>query len=290
MGSVQSPIITCRMHLSLLSLFLLSGWATSLPSTLIEPATTKMIHDMMDVIESGMEDPVEGQARAFWIGLTLTSTSTSLETATVTTTTTVRCIEGMFTECGDTTMVPETTPVATRKKKHGKHHQKKKGNKNKKNSSRKEDLLDIVDDVYRNAVVTDEDGVEKDVSVLMPELARSAEIDQLMEYYARDDVSSLQSGQLRWSEMEMEDQQRMGDMELEGSHCARNGIPHKRPRIFTIDNEVKTVTYTTTSTIIETAPATATFSVTLDTCTTAGFTFAVPLCTDLPTTTMPTVG
>merc|ERR1711953_978100 len=232
----QSPIITCRMHLSLLSLFLLSGWATSLPSALIEPATTKMIHDMMDVIESGMEDPVEGQARAFWIGLTLTSTSTSLETATVTTTTTVRCIEGMFTECGDTTMVPETTPVATtpaapRKKKHGKHHQKKKGNKNKKNSSRKEDLLDIVDDVYRNAVVTDEDGVEKDVSVLMPELARSAEIDQPMEYYARDDVSSLQSGQLRRS-----------DMELEGSHCARNGIPHKRPRIFTIDNEVKTVT------------------------------------------------
>merc|ERR1711953_831690 len=147
----QSPIITCRMHLSLLSLFLLSGWATSLPSTLIEPATTKMIHDMMDVIESGMEDPVEGQARAFWIGLTLTSTSTSLATATVTTTTTV----------------PTTTPVAApRKKKHGKHHQKKKGNKNKKNSSRKEDLLDIVDDVYRNAVVTDEDGVEMDVSVL----------------------------------------------------------------------------------------------------------------------------
>merc|ERR1711994_1081813 len=196
MGSVQSPIITCRMHLSLLSLFLLYGWATSLPSTLIEPATTKMIHDMMDVIESGMEDPVEGQARAFWIGLTLTSTSTSLETATVTTTTTVRCIEGMFTECGDTTMVPETTtPVAApRKKKHGKHH---KNKKNMKNSSRKEDLLDIVDDVYRNAVVTDEDGVEMDVSVLMPELARSAEIDQLMEYYARDDVSSLQSGQLR---------------------------------------------------------------------------------------------
>ena len=196
--SAQSPIITCRMHLSLLSLFLLSGWATSLPSTLIEPATTKMIHDMMDVIESGMEDPVEGQARAFWIGLTLTSTSTSLATATVTTTSTLRCIEGMFTECGDTTMVPETTPVATtpaapRKKKHGKHHQKKKGNKNKKNSSRKEDLLDIVDDVYRNAVVTDEDGVEMDVSVLMPELARSAEIDQLMEYYARDVSLGLSS-------------------------------------------------------------------------------------------------
>ena len=185
------------MHLSLLSLFLLSGWATSLPSTLIEPQTTKMIHDMMDVIESGMEDPVEGQARAFWIGLTLTSTSTSLETATVTTTSTVRCIEGMFTECGDTTMVPETTPVAApRKKKHGKHHQKKKGNKNKKNmknSSRKEDLLDIVDDVYRNAVVTDEDGVEMDVSVLMPELARSAEIDQPMEYYARDVSLGLSS-------------------------------------------------------------------------------------------------
>merc|ERR1712079_897440 len=116
----MGPIITCRMHLSLLSLCLLSGWATSLPSTLIEPQTTKMIHDMMDVIESGMEDPVEGQARAFWIGLTLPSTSTSLETATVATTTTVRCIEGMFTECGDTTMVPTTTPVAApRKKKHG---------------------------------------------------------------------------------------------------------------------------------------------------------------------------
>merc|ERR1712241_1117558 len=231
------------------------------------------VHDVMDVIESGMEEPVQGQGRAFWIGLTLTTTSTSLITDTVTTTVTPFCIDGMFMECGDTTVMPTTVmPTTTQAVPRRKNKNKK--NKNKKNKTR-QDLLDLVDDIYRDAVVTDEFGQERDVSVLLPELARSLEIDNTEEV---QDVSSLQGGQLRWSEMMMEGQ--------ETPACSRKDLG-KRPRIFTVDNVVETVTFTTTSTIIETGFDTATFTVSLDSCTTAGFTFAVPMCTDLPTTEMP---
>jgi len=272
--------------ISLLPLLLLSGWAASLPSTLIEPPAHKMIHDVMDVIESGMEEPVQGQGRAFWIGLTLTSTSTSLITDTVTTTVTASCVDGMFMECGDTmsttemptTVMPTTTQAVPRRKNKNKKNKNKK-NKNKNKNKTRQELLDLVDDIYRDAVVTDEFGQERDVSVLLPDLARSLEIDYTSLDNTVQDVPSLQGGQLRWSEMIMEGQ--------ETPACSRKDLG-KRPRIFTVDNVVETVTYTSTSTIIETGFNTATFTVSLDSCTTAGFTFAVPMCTDLPTTEMPT--
>jgi len=268
--------------ISLVPLLLLSGLANSLPSTLIEPPAHKLIHDVMDVIESGMKDPVEGQGRAFWIGLTLTSTATSLITDTVTTTFTPSCIDGMFMECGDTTVMPTVMPTTTqavprRKNKNKKHKNKK--NKNKNKNKTRQDLLDLVDDIYRDAVVTDEFGQERDVSVLLPELARSLEIDNTEEVQQDVLVPSLQGGQLRWSEMLMESQ--------ETPACSRKDLG-KRPRIITVDQVVETKTFTTTSTITETGFSTATFSVSLASCTPAGFTFAVPLCTDLPTTEMPT--
>merc|ERR1712242_496161 len=81
-----------KMTSSLLALLLLAGLAASVPANLVEPATNQMVHDMMDAIESGMEDPVgdvAGKGRNFWlVSVTLTSTSTVIDTATVTTTTT----------------------------------------------------------------------------------------------------------------------------------------------------------------------------------------------------------
>ena len=51
---------------------------------------------------------------------------------------------------------------------------------------------------------------------------------------------------------------------LEKTPCSRKGHggdKQKRPRIITIDNVMETVTYTSTSTITESAITTATFSV-----------------------------
>merc|ERR1712154_695562 len=109
-----------------------------------EPPAHKMIHDVMDVIESGMEDPAEGQGRAFWIGLTLTTTSTSLMTDTVTPTT--------------------TQAVPRRKNKNKNKKNKNKKNKNKKKPDSRSEFMDLVSDIYQGAVVTDQYGEEADIS------------------------------------------------------------------------------------------------------------------------------
>ena len=58
---------------------------------MMEPETNKMVHDMVDVIESGLSEHDERDPRALFISLTLTSTSTNLATATVTSTVTASC-------------------------------------------------------------------------------------------------------------------------------------------------------------------------------------------------------
>merc|ERR1711953_557322 len=211
----------------------------------------------------------------------------------------------MFMECTEmpetttmaettTTMAPTTTAPLPRKKKQNKNkkNKDKKKNKNKKNKnknkknhggSRHEEFLDLVSDIYQDAVVTDQYGVQADISVLFPPQARSAATDletsDVEEFYMRNDVPSLQAGQMTWKEMAVEG--------LEDTPCSRkrNGANPKRPRIITIDNVQETVIFTSTATITESAFTTATFSVSLASCTPVGFTFAVPLCTDLPTTT-----
>ena len=179
---------------SILALLLLVGLATSLPSTLIEPPTNKMVHDMMDAIESGMNEPdmemndVAGKGRAFWlISVTLTSTSTVIETASTTTTITPTCVDGVFMECTETpttTMPTTTTTVAAPRRK---NKNKNKRNKNK-NGSRNTEFLSLVSDIYQDAVVTDEYGVKADISVLFPPQARSASLatSDVEEFYMRN--------------------------------------------------------------------------------------------------------
>jgi len=292
-----------KMTSSVLALLLLAGLSASLTTTLVEPPANKMIHDMMDAIESGMKDPVEemeqgagGKGRAFWlISVTLTSTSTVVETDTTTLTVTPSCVDGVFMECtempetttaADTTTMAATTTVVPRRKKENKNKRNKNKRNKKKNKkhqgSRNEEFLDLVSGIYKDAVMTDEYGVERDISELLSSQARSRsyETGDVEEFYMRNDVPSLQGGQLSWKEMSVEG--------LEKTPCSRKGNSggkQKRPRIITIDNVMETVTYTSTSTITESAFTTATFSVSLASCTPVGFAFPVPLCTDLPTTT-----
>jgi len=204
---------------SVLFLLLLAGLASSLTTTLIEPPANKMIHDMMDAIESGMKDPVEdveGKGRNFWlVSVTLTSTSTLLETDTTTITATPSCVDGVFMECTEmpamenmeattmeaTTMEATTTMMSVPRRKN-KNKNKNKRNKNKRNKnkkkkkhhgSRNEEFLDLVSDIYRGAMVTDEYGVERDISVLLSGQARSAasdlttvETEDVEEFYMRN--------------------------------------------------------------------------------------------------------
>merc|ERR1711879_789307 len=82
----------------------LMGLALSGP--LMEPETNKMVREMGDVIEAGLIEPSEGNARALFISVTLTSTSTNLATATTTSTTTT-------TTTTTTTPTPTTTTTPT---------------------------------------------------------------------------------------------------------------------------------------------------------------------------------
>merc|ERR1712241_15541 len=87
-------------------------------------------------------------------------------------------------------------------------------------------------DIYRGAMVTDEYGVEKDISVLLSGQARSAasdlitvETEDVEEFYMRNDVPSLQGGQLSWKEMSVEGMEETQETK-DHHHRQRDGDPH----------------------------------------------------------------
>ena len=84
------------------------------------------------------------------------------------------------------------------------------------------------------------------------------------------DETELQSGSMSWSE---------ASVDKAHSACGRSGLggDNKRARILALANEVVTKDLTFTQTVIETAPATVTFSVNV-VCTNAGFMFQHPMC------------
>ena len=102
-----------------------------------------------------------------------------------------------------------------------------------------------------------------------------------------DNVPDVQSGTMSWKEVELSGYSSCG----RSSHEAE-----KRPRILALANENVQLNLTSTSTVTETAAATATFTVQVEiikkylkmvnsshkiiqvSCTTAGFTFALPMC------------
>ena len=76
----------------------------------LDSANAKMVNEMMDAVESGLETPGEGEARALFLTVTLTSTSTNLATATVTSTVTNTCAAVTYT---GTCTTPSTTTTTT---------------------------------------------------------------------------------------------------------------------------------------------------------------------------------
>merc|ERR1712227_515666 len=72
----------------------------------LDSATAKMVNEMMDAVESGLETPGEGEARALFLTVTLTSTSTNLATATVTSTVTNTCAAVTYTATCTTPAAP----------------------------------------------------------------------------------------------------------------------------------------------------------------------------------------
>merc|ERR1712045_1069430 len=234
----------------------------ALTGPMVDHETNEMVHELGDAIEAGLMEPTEGEARALFISLTLTSTSTSLATATVTTTVTNSCVAGTFVDCSTTTTTTTTTTTvaSTGRKKRAVH------------MMSRDAFMEEIHDFAGSKVTLN--GKEVDINMILPTspYARS-DLDDAQTMFIEDN-SGIQSGRMEWSEVAVESTTGLG------SNCGRSGHNHdKRARIIALQNSVVTKNLTSTSTITSTAAATSTFSVTLASCTTSGFTFAVPLCT-----------
>merc|ERR1711923_252475 len=268
----QKNINTSKMK-AVIQLLCLVGvsWAMAMPH-LIEPKNAKMVNELMDVIESGLDTPKAGEGRALFISLTLTSTMTNLDTTTVTSTVTPSCVAGTFTECttttttttSTTTTTTTTTTVAPGRRKRA--------------AGSKEEFLEVIHDITQGAKVV-VDGVEMDseyLNVIMPSKVErdytysDLEADLVM----NSEAPNLQSGSISWSEAQVLNNGRK-------SPCGRSDHDEDhehRARIILPVNEQVQLNLTSTATATATATDTVTFSVQLATCTSSGFTFAVPMC------------
>merc|ERR1712130_731813 len=195
-----------------------------------------------------MASPEDPHARALFV---------SLDTATVTTTVTNSCWSGTISECTTTTTTTTTTVAASGRRK-------------------REAMMfqDMVHDyTYGFTVIDVETGDEVDpMTIISPtQVARAEDVHDVLDAdLVVDSDVELESGSLTWKEVAIDGRSR--------SSCARSDHgDEKRARIIALANEVVTLSLTSTSTITSTAATTKTFSVAVS-CTTAGFSFGVPMC------------
>merc|ERR1711945_49984 len=231
----------------ILSIFGLVGLTMAMPH-LQEPKNARSVNEMIDAVESGMASPEDPHARALFVSLTLTSTSTMLDTATVTTTVT--------TTTPTTTTTTTTTVASGRRKREAMMFQ------------------DMVHDyTYGFTVIDVETGDEVDpMTIISPtQVARAEDVHEVLDAdLVVDSDVELESGSLTWKEVAIDGRSR--------SSCARSDHgDEKRARIIALANEVVTLSLTSTSTITSTAATTKTISIGTF-CTSAGFTFGVPMC------------
>merc|ERR1711936_701411 len=200
----------------------------------------ELVNEMIDLVESGLDQSEEHRmGRVVMLSVTLSLTTENTETATVTTTLVNSCVAGTFTEC-----TTSTEAASSRALDH--HH----------NKGR---------ELFPDAIVTKSNGNTADISTILPSRVEPQGRSDVDAFLDMDGVvgKTMQSGSMTWSEMEM-----MSPMK---PACGRSG-KDRRPRFINLAQE----TITSTSTV--TATETVTFSVALNTCTTAGFTFAQPPC------------
>merc|ERR1711973_494562 len=204
----------------------------------------ELVNEMIDLVESGLDQSEEQRmGRMVMVSVTLSLTTENPETATVTTTLVNSCVAGTFTEC-----TTSTEAASSRALDH--HH--KKGR-----------------ELFPDAIVTKSNGNTVDISTILPSKVEPQGRSDIDAFLDMDGVvgKTMQSGSMTWSEMEM-----MSPMK---PACGRSG-KDRRPRFVALAQETITSTSTVTATETATATDTVTFSVALNTCTTAGFTFAQP--------------
>jgi len=205
----------------------------------------ELVNEMIDLVESGLDQSEARMGRMVMVSVTLSLTTENTETATVTTTLVNSCVAGTFTEC-----TTSTEAASSRALDH--HH--KKGR-----------------ELFPDAIVTKSNGNTVDISTILPSRVEPQGRSDIDAFLDMDGVvgKTMQSGSMTWSEMEM-----MSPMK---PACGRSG-EDRRPRFLDLQQETITSTSTVTATETATATDTVTFSVALNTCTTAGFTFAQPPC------------
>jgi len=124
---------------------------------------------------------------------------------------------------------------------------------------------------FPEAIVTTEDGQIVDIETILPTRvqARSGfDVDAFDGVYVEQ--RGLSSGKIEWREVAV--QGRSAQL------CNARSNLERRPRFVVLSTGTTTITSSIFSTIFSTAPSTVTFRVSAITCTSSGFSFAVPNC------------
>merc|ERR1712212_877508 len=233
------------------------------------PSETDRLHELFDVVESGLSPNAEGRL----LMLTVTKTFVQSATASVTVTDTANSLcyttASPIQDCSSTTTTTAATTTAAprrNKNKKNKHHKKNKHQDARTNLSKKYNP-------FPEAVVTRSDGVPASIFDVLPTpVLDDSEVGRIDTdafdgvIYDDDSDSTLSSGNLQWRELLVEGM----------SSCGRSA-PNKRPRLLSQVKETITNTVTMTSTVV--APAkTVTFTLSNIACTTSGFMFGFNQC------------
>merc|ERR1711994_152638 len=246
MGGFSVPTLPVSLLVPSVAVMLVFLSLGLLHLVLAMPSQEKeLVNEMIDLVESGLDQSEARMGRFVMLSVTLSLTTENTETATVTTTLVNSCVAGTFTEC-----TTSTEAASSRALDH--HH--KKGR-----------------ELFPDAIVTKSNGNTVDISTILPSRVEPQGRSDVDAFLDMDGVvgKTMQSGGMTWSEMEM-----MSPMK---PACGRSG-EDRRPRFVALAQETITSTSTVTATETATATDTVTFSVALNTCTTAGFTFAQPPC------------
>merc|ERR1719447_1095753 len=251
------------------------------------PSETDRLHELFDVVESGLSPNAEGRLLMLTVtktfvqsataSVTVTDTANSLcyttaspiqdcSSTTTTTTTTAGTTTAATTTAATTTAATTTAAPRRNKNKKNKHHKKNKHQDARTNLSKKYNP-------FPEAVVTRSDGVPASIFDVLPTpVLDDSEVGRIDTdafdgvIYDDDSDSTLSSGNLQWRELLVEGM----------SSCGRSA-PNKRPRLLSQVKETITNTVTMTSTVV--APAkTVTFTLSNIACTTSGFMFGVNQC------------
>jgi len=279
------------------------------------------VNQLLDVVESGLDNSREG--RQLFITLSLTSTATATQSITTTTTITKSCFStaSPITTCTatstttttkstattttttaaattTTTAAPTTTTTVAAGRKRRSFR-----------FGRSEDLEEVVPaaaedqiseetaeveqqasevaveakeqpedaaltpvvyQTFPEADVTRDDGVEASIEDILPTKALRSRFDMDAFDGVYVEEEGLSSGKIEWREVAVRGRS--------DQLCNARSAMDRRPRFIVLSTGTTTITSTAFSTVSSTAPSTVTFKVSKVTCTSSGFSFAVPSC------------